>query len=187
MDVAVFSAFAKELEKVAGPGASAAFRALDRAGQMAGSGAGSAVARAAPRIGTFGVRTVSGLAKTAVADEAVGVANANLVTSHEDDRTPAPVRAKVKRAAEKMDRESWKQTLKDAPIVIGGTGLGYGIGKTISEQAGKHLGAIEKKPSWVKHAPLAAAMASSLASYSFGKSREAMRRRREEARARGGK
>lgn len=183
MDAAIFSAFAKELEKVAGPGASAAFRALDRAGQMAGSGAGLA-ARSGPRIGTFGVRTVSGISKAAV-DE-VGVRDADLVTSHEDDRTP-DVRRRTKKAAEKLDRESWKQTLKDAPIVVAGTGLGYGLGKTLSEQAGKRVGTLKQKPAWVKHAPLAASVASSLASYSFGKSREAMRRRREEARDRGKK
>lgn len=155
MDRAVFTSFAAELQKTSNLDA---FKALDRAGQMAGSG----LARAAtpPRVGTFRVKTVG----TKI--------------------------AKAEPPHERMDAESWKQTAKDLPRVIAATTIGYGLGKTLAEEIGKRvaLQAVESgtKPAWVRHAPLAAAVLSSMASYSFGRTQEEARRRREEARKRGG-
>lgn len=156
MDRAVFTSFAAELKKSSSGMDS--FKALDRAGQMAGAGVSRAVATP-PRIGTFGVKTV-------------GV------------KTAAPQQPDV------MDRESWKQTAKDLPRVIAATMVGYGVGKTLAEEIGKRVAvnAFEAgvKPGWVRHAPMAAAVLSSMASYSFGRSQEEARRRRDEARKRGG-
>lgn len=158
MDTQVLTSFARELEKLSAGGMDA-FKALDRAGQMAGSGVSgaTAAARNVPRVGTFGVKTVVGAPKMAA-------------------------------GLETMDGPSWRQTLKDAPLVIGGTALGYGVGKTLSEEIGRRIAqnvaAGAPKPAWVRHAPLVAGIASSLASYAFGRSREEGRRRREEARKR---
>lgn len=175
-----FSAFVDELAKVAD--ASAAFAALDRAGQMSGSGFGDEPEPPRPqRLGSFGVKTYN--AKTSEYSQP-GVVNADSKTTAEEYVAHEPRRRKL--AAEKMDRESWKQTAKDIPIVIAGTGLGYGVGRTAAEEIGKrtakHVMSTGKKPGWLKHVPLATSIASSIGSYSFGRSREAMRRRREEAR-----
>lgn len=149
MDLAIFNAFADELAKEATAAAlmrdsSASFKALDRAKQMAGAGAGG-ITRSIPKPGSFGIKT-------------------------------------VKSASEKMDRESWKQTAKDMPAVILGTGLGYGVGKTVAEEVGRRVNRGGVQPAWVKHAPLASAMASSLASYSLGRTRAGLKKRRDAAR-----
>lgn len=82
-----------------------------------------------------------------------------------------------------MDEESWKQTLKDIPLVILATGLGWGVGKTVSGALGEHLAREGVKPAWTKHIPAATALISSLGSYAMGRSRAEMARRREEARS----
>lgn len=180
-----FSAFVDELVKVAD--ASAAFTALDRAGQMSGSGFGDEHEPEAPRplrVGTFGVRTSA--PKLAEYSQP-GVVNADSKTTAEEYVAPEPRPLRRKEAAEKMDRESWKQTAKDMPVVVAGTGLGYGLGRTLAEEVGKRTAkkVVEgaKPPGWLKHVPLATSLASSVSSYAFGRSREALRKRREEARS----
>ena len=174
-----FSAFVDELLKVAD--ASAAFVALDRAGQMSGSGFGDEPEPPKPPRDNTTVKTYN--AKTSEYSQP-GVVNADLKTSTEEYVAHEPRRRKL--AAEKMDRESWKQTAKDLPVVIVGTGLGYGVGRTVAEEVGKRVAkrAVEtgKKPAWLKHAPLASSLISSAGSYALGRSREIMRQRREEAR-----
>jgi hypothetical protein len=179
------SAFVDELVKAAG--AMAAFAALDRAGQMAGAGVGRGLKGLSrpPRVGTFGVRTYA--PKLAEYTQP-GVVNADSKTTAEEYVAPEPRPLRRKQAAEKMDRESWKQTAKDLPVVIAGTGLGYGLGRTLAEEVGKRTAkkVVEggKPPGWLKHVPLATSLASSASSYAFGRSREALRKRREEARSR---
>lgn len=175
-----FSAFVDELLKVAD--ASAAFVALDRAGQMSGSGFGDEPeAPRPPRNGGPTVRTYN--AKTSEYSQP-GVVNADLKTTTEEYVAHEPRRRKL--AAEKMDRESWKQTAKDVPVVVASTGLGYGVGRTVAEEIGKRTAkrALEtgKKPGWLKHVPLATSMASSVGSYALGRSRGQLKHRREEAR-----
>ncbi len=71
----------------------------------------------------------------------------------------------------KMTRAKWMQTLKDVPVVIGGTALGYGIGKTLTERTK------------FKHAPLMGALAGGAASMGMAAIQAELRRRREKAEA----
>jgi hypothetical protein len=98
--------------------------------------------------------------------------------------TQLPAKAVMSKVGfEKMDEESWKQTLRDIPLVILATGLGWGVGKTVSGALGEHLAREGVKPAWTKHIPAATALLSSLGSYAMGRSRAEMARRREEARS----
>jgi hypothetical protein len=193
MNRLVFSAFADELSKQAeSAGGSSALRALDRAGNLVGSGTNT-LARNVPRLGTFGVKTFAKAASDSPSSYDVGVANAEMKTTSEDDRSPGPpTRIARRKVAEKsrdaqgreydaMNREKWIQTAKDVPIVILGTGLGYGLGKTVAEEVGKRLALSGQKPEWLKYAPPAMAAISSLSSYALGRSRAEMQKRREQA------
>lgn len=100
-----------------------------------------------------------------------------------EDYRPSTLRHRIKKSDyERMDREGWKQTARDLPVVILGTGLGYGVGRTIAEEIGKRVGKSVQPPGWLRHLPAITATASSLASYSLGRSRKRMAERREEAR-----
>jgi hypothetical protein len=161
MNPNVFSAFADELTKLSAPSAAslirtpgAAFKALDRAGQLAGA-TGAAVSKGVPRVGKFGISV-----KTATKDV--------------DGRE-----------YEEMDRPAWKQTAKDLPLVVGATALGYGLGKTLSEEVGRRYVASGKiAPKWLQYAPVVHAGLMSGSSYLFGRSRAALKDRRDDARAR---
>ena len=87
---------------------------------------------------------------------------------------------------EEMDDAKWKQTAKDLPLVIAGSALGYGVGKTLAEEIGRRAAkemAGGNPPLWIRHLPLAAQTASSIGAYAFGRSREGLRMRREAASA----
>ena len=173
MTKASFSAFADELRKLAS--ANSTFRFLDRSGNMGGSSLPSVSNRIGRASGGIGnIPKFNTFAKRAEYVSA-GVANADLKTVNEDDQVPA-VRKKI---SERLDKEGWKQTAKDMPVVMLGTGLGYGVGKTVSEEIGKRLGVSGRRPGWTKHVPLATSIASSMGSYAMGRSREKMRQRRQ--------
>lgn len=170
----------KKMYKDAAAPPSKAFSFLDRGGALTAIGP-SVKAKAPgrpPSLGTFGVKDV-GIAKKAD-DACGGVTNADVKTTQEEYRAPI---ARRKTSSEKMDEESWKQTLKDIPLVILATGLGWGVGKTVSGALGEHLAREGVKPAWTKHIPAATALISSLGSYAMGRSRAEMARRREEARS----
>lgn len=169
------------MNKIATAPPSKALAFLDRGGALTsvGPSAKSAVTGKPPSLGTFGVRSV-GIAKKAD-DACGGVTNADLKTTQEEYRAPI-ARARRKVSAETMDEASWKQTLKDIPLVILATGLGYGVGKTVAGHLGQTLAQGGVKPAWTKHIPAATALLSSLGSYAMGRSRSELARRREEAR-----
>lgn len=80
------------------------------------------------------------------------------------------IRDELKSAGdEHMTRAKWVQTLKDVPVIIGGTALGYGIGKTLTERTK------------FKHAPLLGALAGGAASVGMNAITAELRRRRERA------
>lgn len=170
--------------KTAAASASKAFSFLDRGGALSaiGPSAKAKIPGKPPGLGTFGVKDVAVKPKVA-GDACVGVTNADLKTSTEEYRAPIARRTKT---SEKMDEEAWKQTLKDLPLVILATGLGWGVGKTISSSLGQQLAQGGVRPTWTKHIPAATAILSSLGSYAMGRSRGELARRREEARQAGG-
>jgi len=88
-------------------------------------------------------------------------------------------------AHERMDRAKWVQTAIDLPLVIGATGLGYGVGRTLADRLGERTARealrTGRKPGWIKHLPLATSIMGSVGSYALGRSRAEMRSRREEA------
>lgn len=86
------------------------------------------------------------------------------------------------RRYEEMDGAKWLQTAKDLPVVVLGSALGYGIGKTFADEAGRRLaqrGGVP--PEWVKYVPIGTQIASSIGGYAYGRSRRLMAERREEA------
>ncbi len=93
-------------------------------------------------------------------------------------------------APERMSPAGWKQTAIDLPLVIGASGLGYGIGKTIADSVGESAArrAVQTgvKPKWVKHAPLAASVLSSIGAYALGRTRAKLKERRAAAEKRAG-
>ena len=159
------------------------FRQLD-AGRVLGAVGPTNKALKPPALGTFGVKSsIPGTGIVKRADDACGgVTNAEIKTTEEEYRAPIAKRSKT--SAEKMDEERWKQTLKDIPLVILATGLGWGIGKTISGAVGERLAREGVRPEWTKHIPAATALLSSVGSYAMGRSRGEMARRRDEAGAR---
>lgn len=86
---------------------------------------------------------------------------------------------------EGMSKAKWKQTAIDLPLVIVGSGLGWGLGQTaselFSEHAARHAWATGQKPAWIRHLPVATGMASSLGSYALGRAHSKMKERREAA------
>lgn len=94
--------------------------------------------------------------------------------------TPA---AGATHAVETMDGPAWRQTMKDFPIAVLGTALGYGIGKTIAEVVSRHLAPGVPAPGWVKFAPQAMAGVSALSSIAAARTRGILKDRRDAARA----
>lgn len=92
---------------------------------------------------------------------------------------------KVREEHERMTPMKWRQTALDVPAVIVASGLGYGLGRTLSEELGvrayNHAAATGELPGWVKHLPAATSIASSLGAYSLGRMRGEMLARREKA------
>ncbi len=90
---------------------------------------------------------------------------------------------------ESMSGPKWKQTARDVAAAVVGTGLGYGIGKTLSEEMGRH--ALEETmrhgtpPSWVKGLPVGLGIMTSLGSIAMMRNMAAMKARRQKAEATG--
>ncbi len=86
---------------------------------------------------------------------------------------------------DRMTRMKWRQTALDVPAVILASGLGYGVGRTLSEELGirayRHAAETGTLPGWVRHLPAATSIASSLGAYSLGRMRGDMQARREKA------
>jgi hypothetical protein len=82
---------------------------------------------------------------------------------------------------EKMDKQRWKQTAKDLPLVIAATGIGYGLGRTGAELAAKRLTKKGPVAGFAKHLPMVASMASSAGAYALGRARGKMKERRDVA------
>ncbi len=99
--------------------------------------------------------------------------------------TQGSFKIKTKLSYETMSPAKWKQTAKDMPVVIGATGVGWGIGKTIADVAGEKMFAkamrTGKKPAFLKHAPLVTGALSGLGTYAMMRTREEMKNRREAA------
>ncbi len=51
----------------------------------------------------------------------------------------------------------WKQSLKDLPIAMAATGIGYGIGKTVADAIADNLHRTGQRPNWLKYMPAVAA------------------------------
>lgn len=86
---------------------------------------------------------------------------------------------------ERMTPAKWKQTAKDLPLIIGASGLGWGLGKTIGDLAGEHLArhGVPPNPAAAKYAPLVGSVLASGASYALGRSRGIQAERRDAAEA----
>ncbi len=84
---------------------------------------------------------------------------------------------------EEMDREKWKQTAKDLPLVVLAGAAGFGVGKTIGDAIGESLATRGVKAGpWARSiAPLVATGLSTGGAYMFGQTRERMRHRRQQA------
>ena len=83
--------------------------------------------------------------------------------------------------AERMSKSKWKQTLRDVPVVVAGTGIGYALGRVGAEELGEYAAKHTdngKPPGWLKHVPAAGAMASSLGAYALGRSSAKLKERR---------
>lgn len=81
---------------------------------------------------------------------------------------------------EAMDGPAWRQTLKDLPVTVLSTALGYGIGKTMADVAMKHLSTQATMPSWMRFAPHVVGAVSSIAA---ARTRGILKERRDAARA----
>jgi hypothetical protein len=83
---------------------------------------------------------------------------------------------------EEMNKAKWKQTLKDVPVAVLGSAIGYGAGKTLAEYALPHL---LSTPAGVakaqKYLPATAAAAGGLSSYLLSVQRGMLKQRRLEA------
>lgn len=84
-------------------------------------------------------------------------------------------------AVESMDRAAWHQTLKDFPVAVLATGIGYGLGKTMAEIAKRRM-VSGSAPAWVKYAPQTLAAVSALGSIAASRTRGILQDRREDAR-----
>ena len=83
---------------------------------------------------------------------------------------------------EEMSRRRFRQTLKDLPVVIGGSALGYGVGKTIGDSVAKRFVKTEAGRARVRGmAPMAASLLTSAGAYALGQQRAIMRERRDAA------
>lgn len=82
---------------------------------------------------------------------------------------------------EPMSPEKWKQTLKDVPIAMLASGVGYGIGRTLSEVIGKSVAEGGTKPGWLKAVPYAATAIGGLGTYAGLRARHILKARREAA------
>ncbi len=83
---------------------------------------------------------------------------------------------------EEMNKAKWKQTLKDIPIAILGTGAGYGLGYTASEYLLPHIFKTEgAQAGFKKVLPAVSAAAGGLGSYMLAVQRRMLKERREEA------
>jgi len=157
MDARVFRSFAEEI-KVANltPGLiERGAQALMRGGPRAAMPKVPTV----PRVGSFGISTVT--------------------------KTSSSTSKSTSGEHEGMTRAKWVQTAKDLPLVIAATGVGHGVGKTVGDAIIKNqLKHDRPPPKWMKHAPLASSVLSSVGSYALGRSRAIQKERREEAEAR---
>lgn len=83
---------------------------------------------------------------------------------------------------EEMNKAKWKQTLKDLPVALLGTGVGYGLGRTASEYLVPHMFSSPQSQSTLKKLlPAAAAAGGGLSSFMLSMQRRALRDRREQA------
>jgi len=135
-----------------------------------------------PTPGSFGISTVT---KTS------GPVQDSTVACHEDllpttfkglaKKKTAMIHPEAQQVSEGMTPAKWKQTLKDVPLSIVAGGLGYGIGRTLTELIGEHIAATGNKPAWLKAVPAGVAFLSTATAMTGSHLREGLKRRREEA------
>lgn len=82
---------------------------------------------------------------------------------------------------EALDGPAWRQTLKDFPVAVLATGVGYGLGKTLAEVA-KHRASSGSMPGWAKYVPQTMAAVSMVGALASSRARGILKDRREEAR-----
>lgn len=83
---------------------------------------------------------------------------------------------------EQMTREKWKQTVKDLPVAIVGTGAGYALGRTAAEWVVPHVFSTPQSQQVLKnYLPAAAAVAGGAGSMLLSAQRRMLRERREAA------
>lgn len=83
---------------------------------------------------------------------------------------------------EEIDKARWMQTLKDVPIVVLGTGVGYGIGKTLSQYVLPHVFKTpEAQQTLKKYLPAATTAVGGLGSAMLAVQRHMLRERRDQA------
>lgn len=80
---------------------------------------------------------------------------------------------------ESMDGPAWRQTLKDFPVTVLASALGYGVGKTMADIAVRHLSTQSTMPAWAKFAPHVIGAVSSVAA---ARTRGILKDRRDSAR-----
>lgn len=134
----------------------------------------------APMPGTFGIAT-----KTAVAIQD------STTISHEDPlpstfkglarKKESMIHPSQQVPSETMSSAKWKQTLKDVPLSILAGGLGYGIGRTLTEVIGESIAKGGTRPGWAKALPVAAGALSMAGALAARRAQEGLKKRREEA------
>lgn len=93
----------------------------------------------------------------------------------------AMVHPEAQVASERMSSKKWKQVMIDAPASIAAGGVGYGIGRVLTELIGENMAMGGQRPPWVKHAPKALAALSMAGAFAGTQLRNTMKQRREEA------
>jgi hypothetical protein len=83
---------------------------------------------------------------------------------------------------EALDAPAWRQTLKDFPVAVLATGIGYGLGKTVTDIAKSRIATGSAVPKWLQYTPQTVAVLSAVSSVAAARARGVLRDRREAAR-----
>jgi hypothetical protein len=89
---------------------------------------------------------------------------------------------------EKLTKYRFKQMLRDAPVVIGATGLGWGLGRTFADTVARKATRDPKlQAKIVKYGPATTAVMGTVLAATLAAQRRALKRRRDLAEQRGHK
>ncbi len=80
-----------------------------------------------------------------------------------------------------MTSAKWKQTLKDIPVAILASGVGYGVGRTMAELVAKRLVETGERPGWLRALPVATSIGGGALAMGHAAAQSKLRNRREAA------